>query len=324
MLLSPMIEESFVATAENHRPVMLEEVLELLAPVSGQLWVDGTLGAGGHTIALLKAVGPGGRVIGIDRDPLALAMATERLSQYGPSFVPCRGEHERIRELLRDQSIDRVDGILLDLGVSSMQLDQAERGFSFRNDAPLDMRMDPDTPISAATLLRELDAPELREILWRYGEERRAGAIARAIVARRDTNPITRTLELAELVSDVLGPRARRFRIHPATRTFQALRIAVNGEIVGLATTVHDAIDCLRPGGRLAVIAYHSLESRAVKHAMRDSLKRCICPRGLPVCACGMPGSVLAVTGKAVRPTPEEIADNPRARSAQLRVVERL
>ena len=324
MLLSPTIEESFVATAENHRPVLLEEVLELLAPVSGQLWVDGTLGAGGHANALLEAVSPEGRVIGIDRDPLALAMATERLTPYGQSFIPCRGEHERICELLQELSIDGVDGILLDLGVSSMQLDRAERGFSFRHDAPLDMRMDPDTAASAANLLLELDETELRQILWRYGEERRAGAIARAIVRRRDEKPITRTFDLAELVSEVLGPQARRFRIHPATRTFQALRIAVNGEIVGLAAAVHDAIDCLRPGGRLAVIAYHSLESRAVKHAMRDSLKRCICPRGLPVCGCGMPGSVRAVTGKAVRPTPEEIEGNPRARSAQLRVVERL
>ncbi|MDH3786541.1 MAG: 16S rRNA (cytosine(1402)-N(4))-methyltransferase RsmH, partial [Acidobacteriota bacterium] len=220
--------------------------------------------------------------------------------------------------------IEAVNGILLDLGVSSMQLDKPERGFSFRHDAPLDMRMSPDGPVTAADLLRDTEEVDLRRILWRFGEEKGANAIARAIVRRREQKPLTRTLELATLVEDVLGPRARRYRIHPATRTFQALRIAVNNEIVGLTATVHDAIRCLAPGGRLAVIGYHSLESRAVKHAMRDDTQRCLCPRGLPVCGCGTPGLVKPVTKRAVRPSSSEIDENPRSRSAQLRVVERL
>jgi 16S rRNA (cytosine1402-N4)-methyltransferase len=217
-----------------------------------------------------------------------------------------------------------VDGILFDLGLSSLQLDDAGRGFSFQGDGPLDMRMDPDGELTAASLLAEISEAELRRILFTYGEERMAGPIAREIVRIRDAHPLTRTAELARLVETVLGPRARRFRIHPATRTFQALRIAVNGEVEGLEKLVTDAVSILRRGGRIAVIAYHSLEDRAVKHTLRGLAERCSCPPRLPVCGCGKENLVRVLTSKPVRPGADEIERNPRSRSAKLRAAERL
>jgi len=317
-------EETRVSHSREHRPVLLQETLQLLALRTNGVVVDGTLGAGGHAAAMLEGIGPEGRLIGIDRDTDALALAGERLADYGERFFPLHGRHEELVELLRGAGIFTCDAILLDLGVSSMQLDRAERGFSFRYDAPLDMRMDRSRGESAAELLARIDEAELRRILFRWGEEKRSGAIARAIVRERERQPIVSTGQLAALVERVAGAAARRLRIHPATRTFQALRIACNGEIVGLEELVSDAVAMLRRGGRLAVISYHSLEDRAIKTAMRSLANRCTCPPKLPICGCGKENLVRVVTRRLVRPGDDEIDRNPRARSARLRVVERL
>jgi 16S rRNA (cytosine1402-N4)-methyltransferase len=308
-----------------HRPVLLRETLQLLAPRRGAIVVDGTLGPGGHAEALLEAIGPTGRLYGIDRDAAALAFAARRLARFGAAFQPIHGTHENLLELLRARAVTAVDVALFDLGLSSPQLDDPRRGFSFRADGPLDMRMDPSRGETAAALLARAGEDELRALLRERGEERRAGSIARALVRRRSgSGPIETTRELAELVERTLGPRARALRIHPATRTFQALRIAVNREIEGLAGLVRDAVTLLRPGGRVAILSYHSLEDRAVKNALRELARRCTCPPRLPRCACGRKDLVRPLSARAVRPTPQEISANPRARSARLRAAERL
>jgi 16S rRNA (cytosine1402-N4)-methyltransferase len=317
-------EEPHVTEPVAHQPVLARETLELLAPRKGDVTVDATLGTGGHAELLLEAVHPGGRVIGIDRDPQALDVARRRLDRFGGAFVAVHGDHVELKRLLVAIGVDAVDRVVFDLGVSSLQLDHPERGFSFRTDGPLDMRMDPGAEVTAADLLATLSESELREILWRFGEERRSRAIARAIVRRRDERPIRRTLELADLVRRTLGPAARRWRIHPATRTFQALRVAVNGEIVALEALIEHAVSLLRPGGRLAVISFHSLEDRAVKRALKSLSDRCTCPPGLPVCGCDKRKLIRVLTAKPVRPTAAEIEHNPRARSAKLRAAERL
>jgi 16S rRNA (cytosine1402-N4)-methyltransferase len=290
-------EEKMVAEVEPHRPVLLRETLELLRPREGGVFVDATLGAGGHAEAVLQATAPDGRLLGIDRDPVALETARRRLAPFG----------------------DRAD-----LGISSLQLDDPKRGFAFRLEGPLDMRMDPTRGPTAADVLATLPESDLAEVLFRYGEEKRSRAIARAIVRERVERPLRTTTELAELVARVAGPGARRYRIHPATRTFQALRIAVNREIEGLDALVVDAASLLPPGGRLAVISFHSLEDRAVKRALRGLARRCTCPPDLPVCACGREDSIRILTSRPIRPTDEEVEDNPRARSARLRAGEKL
>ncbi len=307
-----------------HESVLLGETLELLAPRPGELAVDGTLGAGGHAEALLEAVAPEGRVFGIDRDQRALAIASERLSRFGERFVPLHGDHCDLRRLLESRNVPSVDRMIFDLGVSSMQLDDPARGFSFLHDGPLDMRMDPSSGESAADLVARLDESEIREILWRFGEEKQSRRIARAIVGRRELEPIRTTRQLAALVETTLGPAARRYKLHPATRTFQALRIAINGELDGLEALVVDAVDSLNPGGRLAVIAFHSLEDRVIKRTLRRLAHRCECPPRLPVCGCGKQDLVRLVTSRPVRPSSEEARRNPRSRSARLRVAERL
>ena len=318
------IEESGVSAKSAHEPVLLREVVDLLAPGSGATVVDATLGLGGHTEALLEAVGSRGRVLGIDRDSQALELARQRLARFGDAFVAVHGNHSDLLKLLRQNGVFAVGGVLFDLGVSSLQLDDPERGFSFRGDGPLDMRMDRQTGQTAAEILASSTEQELRQLIWSYGEERRAGAIARAIVAQRERQPLNRTLALAELVERVLGPAAQRYRIHPATRTFQALRIAVNREVDDLERLVTEASSVLRRGGRLAVISYHSLEDRAVKHAMKSLAERCVCPPKLPVCGCGRENLLKVLTAKPVRPSASEVARNPRSRSAKLRVGERL
>ncbi len=310
--------------AAAHEPVMLDEVLAFLGAAPGATVVDATVGCGGHAEALLRAVGSEGRVVGIDRDPQALELARRRLAQYGDSFIALHGNHDDLVPLLHAAGVYAVDGILLDLGLSSLQLDDPERGFSFRGDGPLDMRMDPATGRTAAQLLARLSEDELRETLRRYGEERQAGRIARAIVRERERAAITRTRQLAELIERVAGPRARKYRIHPATRTFQALRIAVNGEIDGLQELVTDAVSVLRRRGRIVVLAYHSLEDRPVKRALRGLAQRCICPPALPVCGCGRENTLRVLTAKPARPSLAEVQRNPRARSARLRAGERL
>ena len=323
MLPAPR-EEKRVTDSITHRPVLLDETIDLLAPRPGATVVDGTLGAAGHAFALLEAIGPDGRLFGIDRDLDALEIARNRLSTFGERFTALHGRHEDLTQLLRDAGVFACNAMLFDLGVSSMQLARPERGFSFRNDAALDMRMDPSRGESAADLLSRIEEPDLRRIISRWGEERRSRAIARAIVREREKRAIVRTGQLAELIDRVAGPAARRFKIHPATRTFQALRIAVNDEISGLEQLVSDTVAMLPRGGRMAFISYHSLEDRAIKTSMRALAKRCSCPRKLPVCGCGKEDLIRVLTGRPLRPGEKEIDRNPRSRSARLRVAERL
>ncbi|HEX6852263.1 MAG TPA: 16S rRNA (cytosine(1402)-N(4))-methyltransferase RsmH [Candidatus Polarisedimenticolaceae bacterium] len=319
-----LASEAVVDQAPRHRSVLLREVVAWLRPTPGGTYIDCTLGAGGHAEALLEACAPDGRVLGLDRDPAALELARRRLAPFGARFTAVHAEHADLLEAVRGAGVFAADGILADLGVSSMQLDDAERGFSFRNDGPLDMRMDPGSGApTAADLLLSLPEAEIRRILRVYGEERLASRIAHAIARRRESEPLRRTADLADLARRAYGPAAHRSRIHPATRTFQALRIAVNHEIDGLERFVTDAVSLLRRGGRFVAISFHSLEDRAVKHTLRALAERCICPPGLPTCGCGRENLVRILTAKPVEPSPEEIDSNPRARSARLRAAER-
>lgn len=324
MLFDSRAEEIPVTPIGPHLPVLPDEVLELLDPRPGSIIVDGTLGPGGHTELLLGKVGEAGCVIGIDRDPAALDHARERLARFGAAFIPVLGNHEQLRDLLAREDHYAVDGILLDLGLSSLQLDDPDRGFSFMHDGPLDMRMNPASGVTAAELLEIESAEWLADILHRFGEERQANRIARAIKREQALEPITTTGQLADLIERTIGPRARKYKIHPATRSFQALRIAVNREVEGLSRLVTDAVSILRRGGRLAVISYHSLEDREIKHTLRGLAARCSCPPRMPVCGCGKENLVRLLTGKPVRPQQDEIEQNPRSRSARLRVAERL
>jgi 16S rRNA (cytosine1402-N4)-methyltransferase len=317
-------EEPIVEQREGHRPVLLGPSIRLLDPRPGAVVVDLTLGAGGHAEALLEIVGPSGRLIGIDRDPAALELATRRLARFGSAFVPVHGRHEDLLQIVRSLGHGTVDTLLADLGVSSLQLDDPARGFSFQGDGPLDMRMDPTSGRTAAELVAGIEERDLVRLLWSSGEEPQARAIARAIVRERAREPILTTRRLASIVERAAGPAARARRIHPATRTVQALRIAVNGELERLGQAVQDAAGLLAAGGRLAVIAFHSLEDRIVKHTLRALSRHCVCPPGLPVCACGEPGLVRVLTPRPLRPDAAEIGDNPRARSARLRAAERL
>ena len=318
-------EDALTQSNVPHLPVLLQESMAMLRPAPGATIVDATLGPGGHAEALFELIGPSGRVIGIDRDPAAITFARGRLARFGDRFIPLLGDHRDVVELLHSVDVVVVDAVLADLGISSLQLDDSSRGFAFSTDGPLDMRMDPGSNgPSAASLVATLDMSELRDIIATWGEERIAGRIARAIVRERSKQPIVTTQELARLVEKTAGPAARRFRIHPATRTFQALRIAVNGEIEGIPAFVSGAVSLLRRGGRLAVLSFHSLEDRAVKTSMNGLAHRCTCPPSLPVCGCGRENIVHAVTSRPIVPGLAENTSNPRARSAKLRVVERL
>jgi 16S rRNA (cytosine1402-N4)-methyltransferase len=302
---------------------MLAEVLAVLAPRPGGLYVDGTLGAGGHAAAVLAASGPGSRLLGLDRDPLAIELAGARLAEFGDQVILKRQSFDRMGEAMREMGWEAADGILLDLGVSSMQLDQAGRGFSFRMDAPLDMRMGPEGD-SAADLVAEADERELTRLFRLYGEEPFARLIARALVRARASAPIATTGRLAELVEQALPAAERRKRkLHPATQVFQALRIAVNDEIGRLERFLAAVPGLLRPGGRVAVISYHSLEDRPVKRALAGLARPCHCPPRLAVCVCGKKPLVDLLTPKALRPSEGEVAANPRARSARLRAAAR-
>ena len=305
----------------THVPVLLREVLEALRPERGGVFVDATLGLGGHAEALLDA-SPGLRLVGIDRDPEALALSRERLARFGDRFVAVEGRHEELALHLDRLGLLAVDGVLADLGVSSMQLDRAERGFSFMKDGPLDMRMGNTGP-TAADLVAELPGEELARVFREYGEEPRAKAVARAVVAARGSAPIRTTGELRSLVAKAVGGRREEGR-DPATRVFQALRIATNRELVELERFLDDAIARLSLGGRLAVLSYHSLEDRIVKDVFRDRSAGCSCPPSFPVCVCSRRRVLALVARKAVRPSPEEVLQNRRARSARMRVAERI
>ena len=301
--------------ASEHLPVLTDRVVELLAPSGPGLLVDATVGLGGHAEALLRAV-PEFQLVGLDRDPQALARAGERLQPFSDRVQLVEETFDRLPLVLRRLGLGAPVAVLADIGCSSLQLDSAERGFSFASDGPLDMRMG-DTGPTAADLLQQSEWEELVRILRDYGEERRARAIARAIVRRREQEPLRTTAQLSRLVQDVMGGRERR--IHPATRTFQALRIAVNDELGQLERFLEPAIRSLKSGGRIAVISFHSLEDRIVKHSLRRLAGRCTCPPDFPVCRCNPQRIVEVLTSSPVRPDEEEIDRNPRARSARLR-----
>ena len=307
-----------------HRPVLLAESVGYLAPEGGGLFVDATLGLGGHSEALLVA-SPDARVLGIDRDPEALAFASARLAGFGERFSAVHANFKEIAEVLERAGVGEVSGVLADLGVSSLQFDAAERGFSFRQDAPLDMRMDArGGEETAAELLARLPEEEIARIIFEYGEERKSRKIARWIVERREEGrPIETTAVLAELVARAVGYK-RTDRIHPATRTFQALRIAVNHELEGLEAFLETSVDLLQSSGRLAVISFHSLEDRIVKRTLRRLAGKCECDRRLPVCACGARRAVEILTRRPVTPAAAELDENPRARSAKLRACRKL
>jgi 16S rRNA (cytosine1402-N4)-methyltransferase len=307
-----------------HTPVMVQEVVSSLHCRAGNITVDGTVGGGGHAEAILENTAPDGILIGIDADTDALGAARERLARFGGRTILVKGNFAHMETILEEEEVGKVDGILLDLGVSSHQLDTAERGFSFTQDAPLDMRMDRSRPRSASDLVNTLPWEELARIIRDYGEERMAGRIARAIAKERTHSPLRTTRELAGVVLRAFPPDAERQKIHPATRTFQALRIAVNDELTSLRKALTDGMERLKPGGRFSVISFHSLEDRIVKNAFRTGEKGCTCPPDLPVCACGGKPKLKVVTRKPVTPGDEEISGNPRARSAKLRTAERI
>ena len=301
-----------------HRPVLLEETLQFLAVAAGGVYVDGTLGEGGHSQRILEASGPDGMVLGIDRDPRSLAVARRRLAAFGDRAKLTHGNYADMQRIAESHGITDVDGILLDLGFSSRQVNVAGYGFSFQADEPLDMRYD-QTGETAADLVNSLSERELADVIFRYGEERRSRAIARAIVRSR---PVSTTGQLAEVVARAVG--GRRSGRHPATRTFQALRIAVNRELEQVEAGLAAAGELLKQGGRLVVISYHSLEDRLVKEWMDRETATCICPPELPVCVCEQQPRFRAPRRRTVRPSEDEQAANPRSRSARLRVAERV
>lgn len=305
-----------------HEPVLLREVLALLQPRRGGLYIDCTVGAGGHAAGLLSESGPDGKLLGLDRDPDAVAYAGQRLAVFGNRVILVATSFGNLASVAPQYGFKAVDGILLDLGLSSRQLNDVERGFSFLNEGPLDMRFDPRHGETAADLINNLSAEELADIFWRFGEEQQSRRIARLIVAHR---PIYTTKALADLIeSHTYRTRRRGPYRHPATKVFQALRIAVNDELGEIEKGLTGAVQCLAAEGRLAVISFHSLEDRMVKHFFRELSRDCVCPPEQPVCTCGAKASLRLVTRKAVQPTAEEIAGNPRSRSARLRVATRI
>ncbi len=306
----------------EHAPVMPREAMEFLRPEARKTYLDGTLGGGGHTEKILELSSPDGIVVGLDWDEEAVAATRSRLEKFGDRLVIERANYRDARQILRRLGWERVHGILLDLGLSSRHLDSAERGFSFQADARLDMRMDRRQALDAYEIVNAFPAPELARILREYGEERRARRIAFAIESERRRGRITTTGELADLIARAVGQK--RGHIHPATRTFQALRIAVNRELENLQDFLRDGYELLHPGGRMAIISFHSLEDRLVKQAFRKWSRSCICPPKTPVCICGWSQKVRLLTSSPRVAADEEIQQNPRARSAKLRAVERL
>ncbi len=303
-----------------HIPVLPDEVIDGLQAERGGRFIDCTVGGGGHAGAILEASAPDGVLLGLDLDPAALEMASDRLARFGDRAQFVHASFARLKEVVRAHGFagerSWVDGILFDLGLSSLQLADAERGFSFMADGPLDMRFDPTSgDPTAADLVNKLSEEELADIFYHYGEERQSRRIAGAIVEAR---PLHTTGELAQVVEQAVG--RRRGRLHPATLTFQALRIAVNEELNAIRSALPQAVELLAPGGRLAVIAFHSLEDRIVKRFMRRESKDCICPPELPICTCDHQATLNVITRKPIRPTEEEVAANPRSRSARLRV----
>ena len=306
----------------THKPVLLQECIDALRIRPDGVYVDGTLGRAGHSREIASRLTTG-RLICIDRDRTAIDAAQTRLAPWMDRVTLVHGNFADLREQLQQAGAEAVDGMLFDLGVSSPQLDDAARGFSYMQDAPLDMRMDASAPLSAYNVVNEWDYEELRRILFEYGEERYAPAIAKAIVRAREVRPIETTLELVDLIKSAMPPAALREKQHPAKRSFQAIRIAVNGELDALPPMLAAAADALAPGGRLAVITFHSLEDRIVKRTLQGLARGCTCPPNFPVCVCGNRPKVRLVTRKPIVSGPAELEENPRARSAKLRVAEK-
>lgn len=307
----------------HHRPVLYQEIIDALNPLSGGRYVDGTVGAGGHSYGILSASAPDGQLLGFDLDPQAISLAQAALSPFAGRFHLVHDSYLTLHQGMHTLGWSTVDGIVLDFGVSSMQLDQPQRGFSFLREGPLDMRFDPTRGISAAEFLEKTTESELADILWRYGEEPRSRQLAAAILAHR---PITTTTQLAAIIEEAIGRRPTRGRthIHPATRSFQALRIAVNEELRAVEVIIPLAIEALAPGGKLAVISFHSLEDRLVKNIFRRESTDCICPPEQPICTCGHSASIRLTPRKAVTASEQEVARNPRARSAKLRIAQKI
>ena len=309
--------------AYGHKPVLLDECLDMLAIKPDGIYLDGTLGRAGHSLEIARRLTTG-RLIGVDRDETAIVAAKERLADYADRVTLVHSNFDRVGDILDELSIDGVDGMLFDLGVSSPQLDDAERGFSYMHDAPLDMRMDRTAALSAREVVNEWPYEELRRILFEYGEERYAPVIAKHIVQKREESPIETTLQLTEIIKGAMPPAALREKQHPAKRSFQAIRIAVNGELDALPPMLEAAADKLHAGGRLAVISFHSLEDRIIKKTMQALATGCTCPPNFPVCVCGKKPKMKLISRKPIVSGAAELAYNPRARSAKLRVAEKL
>lgn len=307
----------------HHVSVLLEEAVEALNVRPEGIYLDGTLGGAGHSAEIAKRLTTG-TLIGVDRDPRALAAAAERLAPWSARVKLIHANFRELDAILDGLDIPAVDGILLDLGVSSPQLDEAARGFSYMADAPLDMRMDPSDRLSAYEIVNTWPQEALRRILFTYGEERYAPLIAAAIVRRREQAPIGSTLELVELIRSAMPQKALREKQHPAKRSFQAIRIAVNDELGAVDAVMQQAIRRLKPGGRLAIITFHSLEDRIVKNAMAEAVRGCVCPPEFPVCVCGRKPSLRLIARKPITASERELEENPRARSAKLRVAEKI
>ena len=308
----------------KHVPVLYHECLDNLKIKPNGIYADGTLGGGGHSLGIGERLGAGGTLIGIDRDEDAIAAAGRRLKDLECTVHLVHSDYADIRKVLDDLGIDGIDGALLDIGVSSYQLDNSERGFSYMQDAPLDMRMDQDQSFSAADVVNTYSEKELAEIIKKYGEERWASRISKFIIGARKEGPIETTGQLVDIIKAAIPASARREGPHPAKRTFQAIRIEVNSELEQLETAIDEYCDVLKPGGRLCIITFHSLEDRIVKEAFKKRIDPCICPKEFPVCVCGKVADVRKVTRKPVTPSEEELEINPRARSAKLRVIEKL
>ena len=308
----------------SHRPVMLEPCMEGLHIRPNGTYVDGTAGGAGHSSAIASRLEEGGRLIALDQDETAVAVATERLSVFGERARVVRSNFCELGRVCEELGVTKIDGLLLDLGVSSYQLDTAERGFSYQADAPLDMRMDVRNPLTARTVVNEYSESDLRRILFEYGEERFSSRIASNIIREREKKPIETTGELVEIIKRSIPSAQRDGGHHPAKRSFQALRIEVNSELDVIAPAIKSAVRLLAPGGRIAIITFHSLEDRIVKQCFADLAQGCTCPKSFPICVCGNKPLVKVITRKPILPDAEELEINPRARSAKLRVAERL
>ena len=307
----------------SHRPVLLEECLEALSIRPDGVYVDGTAGGAGHSSAIASRLGESGRLLALDQDETAVRVATERLSVFGERARVVRSNLREVESVCRTLGIPSIDGMLMDLGVSSYQLDTAERGFSYQADAPLDMRMDVRNPLTARTVVNEYSEEALRRILFDYGEERFSSRIAANIIHARERAPIETTGELVEIIKRSIPAAARDGGHHPAKRSFQALRIEVNAELDVIAPAIRSAVSLLRPGGRVAIITFHSLEDRIVKQTFASLASGCTCPKDFPVCVCGKRPSIRILSKKPILPSREELEINPRSRSAKLRVAEK-